>query len=123
MVPEILMIEQQTDWVALFSALAVPLAAFIAVGVAVWQAHVQEQQLKLGLYARRVEVYFSLRKFLSDIAIGNRPLDFDQCMQLLRETKEAEFLFRSRSRNANRAGLRESNSAADAQSSPYRPSR
>jgi hypothetical protein len=92
--PDILVkIGHQTDWVALFSALAVPLAAFIAVGVGVWQGRLQKQQLKQNLYARRVEVYFSLRKFLSDISIGNRPLDLNQCMELLRETKEAEFLF------------------------------
>ena len=73
--------------------MAAPLAAFIAVGVAYWQGHLQKQQLKQNLYQKRLDVYLSLRKFLSDIAV-NDSTDLGKSFQLLRDTKEAEFLFR-----------------------------
>ena len=77
----------------MLSALAAPFAAFIAVGVALWQGYLQKQQLKQNLYQKRLEVCLSLRKFLSDIAV-NGNTDLGKAFQLLRDTKESEFLFR-----------------------------
>ncbi|MBZ5636588.1 MAG: hypothetical protein LAO55_25975 [Acidobacteriia bacterium] len=80
------------NWLDLLVAASGPIAAAVAVFIAWWQAHIQHQQLKVSLYQKRLEVYLHLRKFLSDVTIRHT-IDFEKCMQLMRDTKEAEFLF------------------------------
>jgi hypothetical protein len=83
----------QSGIVQVLLAIAAPLAAFIAVGVAIWQARLQRRQLDLNLYQKRLDVYLAVRGFLSSFAIEGKT-DLDKNLMLIRNTKEAEFLFR-----------------------------
>ena len=82
------------NWIQTLSAIAAPLAAFIAVYVAVWQGHLQSQQLKQNLFQKSKNVYLAVRNYLTDYAI-NAKTGINNAIQFLRQTREAEWLFGS----------------------------
>ena len=80
----------QNSWIQVLAALAGPTAAFIAVFVALWQAHLQRQQLRQNLFDKRFGVYLALSQFLNTLSELGKSLD---AAQLLQSTNQAEFLF------------------------------
>ena len=80
------------NWIQALSAIAAPIAAFIAIGVAAWQGHLQRQNLKQNLFQQRHAVYLEVRHFLSDYAIKGKT-DLNSGIRLLQNTKESEWLF------------------------------
>jgi hypothetical protein len=80
------------DVVGIGAAIASAIAAFATAGFAWWQDQLQKKLIKQGLYEKRLAVFLATMRFLSEIALKPE-IEFDQPIQLLRETLEAEFLF------------------------------
>jgi len=81
----------QAAWFQILAAIGAPIAAFIAVGVAAWQGYLQRQQLRHNLYAKRLDVYLSLRRFLNNLPeLGKTRY----AIELPQDTNQAQFLFK-----------------------------
>lgn len=86
------------------SIVAIVAAMVTAIGSAWWQSKLQRrqlqhsinlqgEQLKHSMYEKRFEVYLGVRKFIGTIVVNLQP-DIPDAQLLLRETQQAEWLFR-----------------------------
>jgi len=78
-------------WTAFVSALGTPIIAGLVGLIAYRQWRTARDRLKLDLFDRRFEVYFSCMKFLSDILIS-RHVDSQRVDAFTRETRNGKWL-------------------------------
>jgi len=76
-----------------FSALLTPLIAIVALYIAYQQYKVNRSRLNHELYVRRLEVFKSIRKYISSIAREGKT-DFPKVTQFYADAGEADFLFK-----------------------------
>lgn len=79
-------------WIQIFPAFLTPVIGFLACWVAYQQYRTNHLKLRYDLFDRRLFVYDALRKFLGQI-LRDGKTSHEQCLDLLRETSQAEFLF------------------------------
>jgi hypothetical protein len=85
--------ETSTSFIGYFSAIAPSVIAFIAVIIASQQWFTNRNQLKNQLFDRRIEIYQSITRFISEILVGDSVHEEEERTRFLRATKDAYFLF------------------------------
>ena len=86
--------ENSTSLVDVLSALLTPLIALIMVYIAYQQYKLNEQRLRHEIYEKRIKIYKSVNKFISQITANGQPT-YTECYILYLEASEAPFLFNS----------------------------
>jgi hypothetical protein len=85
--------ETSTSFIGYFSAIAPSVIALIAVIIASQQWFTNRNQLKNQLFDRRIEIYQSITRFISEILVGDPAHEEEERARFLRTTKDAYFLF------------------------------
>jgi hypothetical protein len=86
--------QAETGWVDLLSALLVPAIAVVGLFIAFQQYRINQQRLRHELYERRLLVYRSVQKYLSEV-IAEGKTSFQKAAVFYSEASEASFLFDS----------------------------
>jgi uncharacterized tellurite resistance protein B-like protein len=85
--------ETSTPFIDYFSAIAPSIIALIAVIIASQQWFTNRNQLKNQLFDRRIEIYQSITRFISEMLVGDPAHEEEERTRFLRATKDAYFLF------------------------------
>ncbi|NOX65269.1 MAG: hypothetical protein GXO85_05590 [Chlorobi bacterium] len=82
----------EASWIDILSALLTPVIALIALYIAYHQHKINEQRLRHETYERRLKIYKTVQKHLSNI-VRERKTTYQQCSEYYIEASEATFLF------------------------------
>lgn len=88
----------ESSWIDILSALLVPAIAVLGIYIAYQQYSVNKQRLRHETYERRLAIYKSVQKYLSEI-MREANTTFDRALQFNYEASEATFLFDSSVQN------------------------
>ena len=86
--------ETSQSWVEILSALLVPVIAIVGLYVAYQQYQINKQRLRHETYERRLAVYKSVQRYLSEI-LRDGKITYNRALQFNSEASEAAFLFDS----------------------------
>ncbi|MBV1899738.1 MAG: hypothetical protein KUG63_10290 [Cycloclasticus sp.] len=84
--------ENTHSWVDILSALLVPTIAVVGLYIAYQQFQINKQRLRHETYERRLMVYKTVQRYLSEI-IRDAKTDYDRALKFNSEASEAAFLF------------------------------
>jgi hypothetical protein len=82
----------ESSWIDILSALLVPLIAIVGAYIAYQQYRTNRQRLRHETYERRLAVYKSVQRYLSEILRDGRTT-YDRALQFYSEASEEAFLF------------------------------
>ncbi|MBL4900901.1 MAG: hypothetical protein JKX76_14925 [Colwellia sp.] len=80
------------NWIDILSALLVPVLAVVGIFIAYQQYKINEQRLRHETYERRLAIYKSVQKYLSEIMRDGKTT-YDRALEFYSESSEATFLF------------------------------
>jgi len=82
----------ETNWIEIVSALLVPIIAIVGVYIAYQQFRINEQRLRHETYERRLAVYKTVQKYLSEI-LREGTTRYQRASEFYSDASEAAFLF------------------------------
>jgi len=82
----------ESGWVETLSALLVPTIAVLGLYIAYQQYRLNKQRLRHETYERRLTVYRSVQRYLSEILADGKTTN-ERALKFYSETSEAAFLF------------------------------
>jgi len=84
--------ENSQNWIDLLSALLVPTIAIVGLYIAYQQYQINKQRLRHETYERRLAIYKSVQRYLSEI-LRDGKTSYDRALQFNSDASEAAFLF------------------------------